>query len=67
MKKTALIFGLLLIQLYAIAQEHMFNVVTFSGNPKLENGTALKNGDKIFSNQKMIHHSLSMRSNCRRI
>lgn len=54
MKKIAFILGLLMMQLVSIAQEHVFNVVALSGNTKLNNGTGLKSGDQILSNQTII-------------
>merc|ERR1711916_124134 len=36
------------------AQEHVFNVIALSGSAKLSNGTALKSGDEILSDQTIV-------------
>ncbi|MCP4521198.1 MAG: hypothetical protein GY827_05855 [Cytophagales bacterium] len=54
MKKIAFVFGILLIHLVGVAQEHIFNIVVLSGSVKLDNGTVLNNGDKLLSNQTII-------------
>jgi hypothetical protein len=54
MKKVAFILGFILMQFFGIAQEHLFNVIASSGDAKLSNGTALKSGDQVLSNQTIV-------------
>lgn len=54
MKKIAFVLGFALIQFFSIAQEHVFNVIALSGDAKLSNGTALKSGDQILSDQTIV-------------
>ncbi|MCP4521197.1 MAG: hypothetical protein GY827_05850 [Cytophagales bacterium] len=54
MKKIAFLFSVLLMHFFCIAGEHVFNVVALSGSAKLSNGTVLKSGDKVMSDQTIV-------------